>query len=425
LAGDYDADTVAIMLALVEDDRQRYLAQQAEAVAARQRAGRRDLDVGSLERAVMAGLLTPEEFGARLAFMKFTAADATLLTSVVRAKKADQDAAIASRSEADERARRRQIDLGRFERLVRRGVRSMGEYDALLQSLGFEDADRAAMRELLDLQIADDRAADAERDAARNRVVVRGLSLDQFRRAVVLGTRTDDEYQRFLVEENFTTDAQAVLLADLRFAVADAEDARRRREQTAPATVSRGLALSTLQRAARLGVITPDTYSDRLRVLGYSADDRAIELELLLLEIADVHDARAQSEAAEPAALARGLSLEQTARAVRAGALTLEDYRAAATEAGLDTDAVNVVVAVLAQDVGTLTDARAVRADVLRWLADQNVSLEELEKAVTKGGQPFDVFIGELEQRGVGADEAELVASLLLDQMAGAAAPKN
>jgi len=422
LAADYDPDTVGILLALVEDDRQRYLEQQARADEARQRGNRRAIDVGGLERAVMAGLLTPEEFAQRLEFLNFEPADAALLTAVVRAKKADQDAAVRARREAEERARRQRIDLSRFERLVRRGARSLAEYDAMLAGLGFEDADRAAMRELLELQIADDRRADAERAAAEARLEPRGLSLEQFRRAVVLGTRSEDDYQRFLVAENFTADAQEVLLTDLRIAVAEADDARRRREQDAPLPGSRGLPLGTLQRAARLGIITPDTYLARLQALGYSDDDLSIELELLLLEIADTQAARATRTAAEPEAEARGLSLAQVERAVRAGALTLEDYRTAAIAAGMARDAVDVVVAVLAQEVGSLTEAREIRAIVLRRLADQNVSLEELETRVTKGGQPFDVFIGELQQRGVGADEAELVASLLVDELEAAAA---
>lgn len=424
LAADYDGDTVEILLALVEEDRQRYLAQLAAAEEARKRVVHRDLDVGALERAVMAGLLTPDEFAARLAFLKFDPADAALLAAVVREKKADQDAAVTKRREAEERARRRRIDIGRLERLVRRGARSMADYDALLQQLGFEDADRAEMRTLLDLQIADDRAADAERAAARNRLEPRGLSLDQFRRAVVLGTRAEADYQRFMVDQHFTADAQAVLLADVRLAVADAEDARRRRAQPAPAPGARGLPLSTIQRAARLGIITPDTYLARLRSLGYADDDVSIEFELLLLEIADTQAARARRAAAEPEAEARGLSLAQVERAVRAGALTLEDYRAAAITAGLASDAVEIVVAVLAQEVGTLTEAREVRTIVLRQLADRNVSLEELEKAVTKGGQPIATFVAELQQRGIAIDEAELVAALLVDALEAAAAQK-
>jgi len=417
LAVDYDPDTVAILLSLVEDDRQRYLAQQAAAEEARKRNPTRDLDVGTLERAVMAGLLTPEEFQQRLDMLHFAPADAALLAAVVRAKKDDQDVAIARRREAEQRASKQRIDLSRFERLVRRGARSMAEYDALLQQLGFEDADRAAMRTLLEIQIADDRQADAEREAARKRLEPRGLSLEQIRRAVILGTRTEDDFQRFLVEQNFTADAQAVLLADLRLAVTEADDARRRRAQEAPAPGARGLSLSTLQRAARLGIISPATYQARLEALGYSGDDLAIELELLLTEIAETQAARQQRDTAEAETGERGLTLAQVDRGVRAGALTLDDYRAAAIGAGLSRDSVDVLAAVLAQEVGTLTEAREVRTRVLRELADQNVSLEELEKGVTKSGRPVAAFVDELEQRGVGADEAELVASLLLDQM--------
>lgn len=417
LAAEYDADTVGILLALVDDDRQRYLAQQAAAEEARKRAARRDLDVGALERAVLAGILVVDEFRARLESLKFEPADVALLTAVVAAKKADQDAAVARRRAAEELARRRRIDLGRFERLVRRGVRTMTQYDALLADLGFEDADRAAMRELLSIQIADDRRADEERAAAEAELAPRGLSLEQLRRAVILNVATIDDYQRFLVEQKFTTDAQTVLLAELRLAVQEAEDARRRREQPPASVGARGLPLSTLQRAARLGIISPDTYTARLAALGYTEDDLAIELELLVNEIAEIQAARAAREAVPPPSAARGLSLAQVERAVRAGAETIDGYRAAAIGAGLPADAVELLAAVLIQEVGSLTDARAVRADVLRELAGANVALEELEQRVTKGGQSFDLFIGELTRRGIGADEAELVASLLVDQV--------
>lgn len=444
LEAEYDADTVEIMLALVEDDRQRYLAQQAAAEEARKRGARRDLDVGALERAVMAGLLSPEEFNGRLTFMKFDPADAALLTAVVRAKKADHDEAIQRRLEAEERARRRRIDLSRFERLVRRGARPMAAYDALLADLGFEDADRAAMRELVEIQIADDRKAEEERAAAAARLEPRGLSLEQMRRAVVLEISTEDDFQRFLIENDFTADAQAVLLAELRLAVAEADDARRRREQAATRAGSPGLSLATLQRAARLGFVQPQTYIDRLRVLGYDDDALAVELELLLFEIAEIQRVRAIREGGpplpspsatprtepplEPGAPAvptpepRELTLAQVERAVRAGALTLDDYRVAAIGAGMASAAVEVVVAVLAQEVGTLTEAREVRAIVLRRLADRNVSLDELEAAVTKGGQPIDSFVAVLQQLGIDADAAELVAALLLDELEAAAA---
>ena len=421
LAAEYDSDTVDILVSLVETDRARYLEQQAAAEEARRRAARRDLNIGELERAVMAGLLTPEEFGGRLAFLKFNAADAALLTEVVRAKKADQDAAIAKRREAEERARRRRIDLSRFERLVRRGARSMAEYDALLAELGFEDADRAAMRQLVEIQIADDRAADAERAAAAARVQPRGLSLEQFRRAVVLGTRSEDDFQRYLVEQHYTTDAQAVLLADLRFAVAEAADARRRREEAAAAAGVRGLPLSTLQRAARLGIITLDTYTARLRALGYSADDEAIEFELLLVEITETQAARQRRAAEELGEVPTGLSLAQVERAVKKNVLTLDDYRAAAAARGLSGEDVETLVAVLAQEVGALAEARALRELAEQRRDDKQVPLSTLETAVLQGTLSIDQFIAEVQARGFERDEAELIASVLVNQLEAAA----
>jgi len=219
-----------------------------------------------------------------------------------------------------------------MERLVRRGARSLADYDALLRALGFEDAARAAMSELLRLDIADDTAAAQLRAEAAAKAKIKGVTLEQFRRAVLLGHKTVEEFGTFLVGQGYTSEAQLVLLAELRRDVADAEAARRRREKADAASAVATLPLSRVTQAARLGLLTPDQYQARLVDAGFSDDDIAIEMELLLVEIADIQAARARRDAlAETLDPPKALSLATLERAVKAGVASVDDYIAAAS----------------------------------------------------------------------------------------------
>ena len=352
LREDYDVDTVEILVSLMEEDRQKYLAQLAAADEARKRAARRNIDVGDLEAAVLANLIPIEEYQQRLQQLRFDPADAQLLAAVLQARKADQDAAKRKRDEAELAAKRRRIDLGRFERLVRLGARSMADYDALLADLQFDEPSRAAMRDLLNLEIAKDRQADEARAAAEARLRAKGLSLEQFRRAVVLGLKTVDQFNTFLVQQGFTADAVATLVADARLAVTDAAAARARRAATPARSEEPALPLSTIARAARLGLIPVDLYQARLREAGYSDDDIAIDMELLAVEIADVQARRARRDELAAETGERGLSLAQMEQAVKKGQAAVDDYRARAVSLNYGADDVELLVALLEDELG-------------------------------------------------------------------------
>lgn len=422
LAEKYDGDTVAILLSVVEDDRQRYLEQQQRAEDARQRAARRNLDVGAVEQAVLAGVLTLDEFARHAALATLDPADRQILIATLTARKAALEAAHAQRREAEIAASRRAIDLGRFERLVRRGARTLADYDRLLASLGFTDAARAAMRELLALEIADDQTARQTREDAAARLRARGLSLEQLRRAVLLGVKSLDDFQEFLAQQGFTTDAQAVLIAELRADVAEADAARRRRAQPAPPPEARVLPLATVRHAAQLGVISPDVYQVRLVRDGYSADDVDLELELLLLEIADVQASRATRETSGAAATARGLALAQVERAVKAGVSSLEDYRARAFGLGFSGDDTDSLVVVLASELETTAAAKARKAELAGELEAATIPLALLEDQVHAGTLSIDGLLATLVARGIAPDDAELLAALLVDALEARAA---
>jgi hypothetical protein len=416
----YDADTVAIYMDLIEQDRADYVTAQTERDEARKRAETKHIDVGALDAAVLAGVLTLDEFAAGARARGIVDADVAILTATLAARKRDLDDARRKRVEAEAAAARRGIDLTRFEALVRRGHRSFADYDALLTSLRFDEAARAAMRELLELQIADDTAARELREAAHARAALKGVTLEQARRAVILGTWTDGQFQTYLVDAGYTPDAQLVLVAELRRDVADAEAARRRRETADTGRGPREVPLATLARAARLGLVTPAVYTDRLRREGYSDDAIALELELLLVEIADTQAARARRDALAAAADdPKALSLAQIEHAVKAGTAPVGEYRGAAAAIYDQADA-DLLVATLEAELGGLTDARRRRATVAGELQARTLSLTELEAEVMAGRLSLAAFTAQLEAWGYDPADAALVAAALADRMEAA-----
>src|SRR6185369_15382125 len=105
----------------------------------------------------------------------------------------------------------------------------------------------------LRLHVADDTAAKAERAKAADKVDAHGVTLALLRRAVILGNASIDDFQRFLVYQHFTSDAQALLLAELRDDVDTADAARARRDEADARVGARVLSLDRVARAARLG----------------------------------------------------------------------------------------------------------------------------------------------------------------------------
>src|SRR5262249_33844664 len=151
---------------------------------------------------------------------------------------------------------------------------------------------RAAMINLLNLQIADDRRAEQARHDAEDRLRHKGVSIEQFRRAVILGAKSRDEFGAFLLAQGFTADAQTVLLAELDDDGREAEIARRRRDEAIAARAHARAPLADVARAARLGLIPPAVYQQRLVAEHFTPDDLAIEMDLLVLEIADTQAQR-------------------------------------------------------------------------------------------------------------------------------------
>src|SRR5262245_52099124 len=416
LRAQYDADTVAIILGNVEEDRQAYVAQQQKAEDAKKRGTLRHVDVGDLEQAVLTGVLTLAQYRDRLTHLAFDDAGADILTATLRVRKADYDAAQATRREATTKAKARSVNLDTVEQLVRRGARSMADYDALLRRLGFDEVARAAMADLLRLQIAEDAKARQAREKTRTEDPAKSVSLEQFRRAVLLGNATLEDFDRYLTTQRYTPESHALLVAELRDDLAQAEAARQARSQVDASPEPRAIPLSTVRRAARLGFIPPADYADRLAAAGYTDDDIELEMELLVAEIADVQAARQQEAATDAATPAIGLTLAQLAAAVRAGVKHLEDYRALAVTKGLNQADAATLVRVLADELAASDAARVRRNELGSELQPRDINLATLEHAVRGGTLSLADYATTLVAAGLDSLDVNLLVSLLNDE---------
>jgi hypothetical protein len=417
-AAKYDGDTVAILVDDLTARRADYVAQLQAAEDARKRAAVRNIDVGALEQAVLADVLTLDDFRRQLEDKNFPAADAAILVATMAARLKALADARAARDHAAALAKIKHIDLGRFETLVRRGHRSLAEYGALLADLGFDDGSRAAMIDLLHLHIDDDAAAAQLRADAAARATNKGLSVEQFRRAVMIGLTPIAQYQPFLLAHGFSADASVALLAELQFDVNEAAAARARREDADRRSQVGKAPLSDVRRAARLGLIPVDVYYARLRQAGYDDDDVAIESDLLAAEIGHTRALAAAAQAREDAAHLQGLTLGQLAAAVRAGAAAPRDYTARAIALGFSAEDADVLTRTLQDELDATAAARARRAALAAEGADRELARADVERAVKDGVTTIAEYAAWLAPPRYSEDDAALLVALLQAEIA-------
>jgi hypothetical protein len=343
--------------------------------------------------------------------------DAGLLTATLAAQmqqRADDDAAHDAAAAA---AKVKHVDLSTLELLVRRGHRSLDDYRAALAGLGYDDGAQAALVERLQIQIDDDAAAAKVRDDAAAKLRNKGLSLEQFRRAVLLGIKPITAFAPFLLANGFGADAVSTLGAVLQADLDEADAARERRQRADSVSQAGRAPLADVRRAARLGLIQIGAYTDRLAGAGWSADDIDLEVDLLTQEIAEAQAARAQRAAADAASRDKGVPLATLARLVRAGVQTVDAYQSAARAAGYSDDAAAQMAMLLEQELAADQAAAARRKAIAVAAAVKHVSLGQIEAAVLDGARTLDDYADAVRALGYEDDDVQTLVALLQDRV--------
>lgn len=421
-AAKYDADTVDILMGDLAAKRQDYLDRQQAADDAKKRAAVKGLNVGSVETAVMNGVLTIDQYAKWLAGAGFPPDDAAILVATATAKLQALHDAQTKRDEAAAAAKIKHVDLTTIETLVRRGHRTIHEYDALLASLGYDDGARAAMDELLQLKIDDDAAAAKLRADKAAAAAAKGLSIDQVRRGIILGLRDISTYTPFLLQLGYSSDDAALLLGELQTDVNEAAAAKARRDAADRRSQAPRAPLADVRRATRLGLIPIPVYVDRMKADGYTDDDVSIELDLLTTEIAHARALADAAAAKDTASGQKGLTLPQLAAAVLAGVQPIGAYTARAVAIGLSADDANTLTATLQETIDTTAVARARKDALAADNADRELKRADVEKAVKQGLKTTDDYFAWLQANGYADDDAALLVAELQNALDAAAA---
>jgi hypothetical protein len=211
-----------------------------------------------------------------------------------------------------------------------------------------------------------------------------------------------------------------VQLADLKVAL----------HQTRP-SMSQGVSL------VEAGIWNLDDFRTLATYYGYSpADEQALEL-LTLTKVKNASDAAAKKSAtaaataakqkaaaaaaaakaaaAVAAAESKGVSTAQYEALVKDGLKTVAQYSAYLTGKGIAADNVTALTTALQTKLAAAKTAGGVSAAAAASLKAKNLSIAQLESAVKDGAITIQEYTTRLEQAGVSADDAGILATVLQD----------
>jgi hypothetical protein len=406
-------DIVALLAANIEG--RRVLAAQREANAAA--ANVRGVNLGQLDRAVRAGIITAQEYVAKLRELNFDEQSIALMVDLVESDLDDALARQEAHDAAEAAAKVKGISLSQFERAVRLGLRSVAEYGTWLRSNGYGADDVAILSDTLTRLIADDEAAAALREEANAKSEQRGLSLADTERAVRAGVLQPSAYEAALLALDYDADARETLLALLALKMQQDQQTLALEGHAGALLAERGLSLDDVQRGVELGIVKPEVYVATLRESGFTKDDA----DYLGLVEAGRRAARSQAMARTETAAAKlsaaGVSLASLQSSVRAGRLTLADFAAQLARAGVDEGQSANLVALLRTELDAIQAAAATRAAAANRPKVKDLTLSQVERAVKSGEIGLAEYANFARSMGYAEADVQLLAGTLAAQL--------
>jgi hypothetical protein len=341
----FTADDTQLLTSVLSDQLDSLHAKADLKAAAAAKVKAKGVDLAQLERGVRLGLVTIDDFGARLDTLGFDPADKDLLVAEMQ-KQLDADAAARQLKAAVAAASKAKgLKIPQLEAAVRAGVQTIDSYRAALAQAGYDVAAQDSLVSLLQLRMEQDKETLAAKGRAAGLLGQAGLSLADIERAVKLGVIPITVYTDALGRAGVdATDAHTLTLA-LAVQIKSAKSAR-----TLVATVTAdlklaGLSFAKLEQDVLDSKLSVEQFQSLLGGANVSAADISTIVGLLRDELANQQHVAQLTGSVAGAAAAKGLSLSQEEAAVRAGVKTLEEFSAFVAALGYD-----------AADVATLTE---------------------------------------------------------------------
>jgi hypothetical protein len=291
----------------------------------------------------------------------------------------------------------------------------------------------ADLAELLDGQIDDARAAAERREQLEAEARQRKLSIRDLERAVRLQLMSVDEYRSQLAQAGFSDEDRNLLAGVLQRELALTRENEERKAEAARRLAERKVSLEDLERAVRLGKRTVDSYRARLTAEGFGAEDSDLLADLLRADMKADQEARDRRAEIDARLKRKKVSLADIERAVRAGVSKMSEYRALLVREGYTDQDAELLVRLLQLQLDADREAAETRRKAEARLAEQRISLGDVERAVKLGVLDMAAYKRVLAREGFPLEDQQTLISLLTAELAAvreaqrkrAAAEKN
>jgi hypothetical protein len=283
----FDASDVATLRELLRLQLEDVAAAEAKRAEAEARARNKGLSLTQMERAVLRGVRSLDDYRALVASLGFAAGDVATLADLLQLEVRDAEAARVRQQEIERQQAQRPLTLAQVRQAVIAELVTLADYGAYLLRLGYQQADVDVLVSLAMLDLQEAEAARERRNRTDGAGGVRTATIAQVERAVRSGVSTLEEYRAALVAAGYAPADRDMLIELLTVELAADAAARQRRAEIERERSERQLSLSQAERAVRAGTLTLTGYRDVVIAAGYDEADQAILVATLAAQLAE------------------------------------------------------------------------------------------------------------------------------------------
>jgi hypothetical protein len=418
----YGSDAIASIVELLHASIDKTTTSTAAASTTKATAAAKGLNLATVEKAVVAGVLTIDDLTNWLSGHGFDSTDSQVIVELTQEAVAAAKVKADAKAAATAKASAKQISLPELEHAVRLGLTPLSTYTAALQAAGFDQLDITLLTGILNAQIASDQAAAAKRSGVSAAGAAAHISISQLEQEVINGIRPIGDYTSTLAQLGYSPADQSELTQLLQLKVDGAKLTAAKKAAAGAALDARGISLTQAEQAVKLGVIPITTYQAQLQTAGFTPDAVNVLSNTLLAEVAKTSKAQTAANGAATTLATKGISLPDLEKAVVAGVRPIADYTAALTNAGYSAGDVDTLQQLLQLKVDHAAAAAATHADAEGQATAKGISLGKEEAAVVAGDLTMDDYDALLTQLGYDDVDRAVLEQLLQTKVDAAAA---
>lgn len=418
----YGGDAIDAIVSLLHNSIATTAAKTSTATTAKTAAGAKALNLATVEKATVDGILAITDLENFLKTDGYDAADAQVIVDLVNEAIATAKVKAAAKTAATAKAADKQISLPELEHAVRLGLTPISSYNVALTSAGFDAMSITLLDGILNDQIATDKATATKRAGAAAAAATVGISIAQLENEVITGIRPIADYTTTLAQLGYSPSDQTDLTKLLQLKVNAAKETAAKKAAAGAALDARGISLSQAETAVKLGVVTIGTYTSLLQAAGFTADAVNVLTNTLLAEVAKEKKTQAAANGATVALAKKNISLPDIEKAVIAGLQPITSYTDTLTANGYSDADAQTLTQLLQLKVDHAAQVTAAHADAVGNATQKGISLAAEEAAVIAGDLTMADYDTLLTQLGYDAIDRGVLEQLLQTKVAAAAA---